>query len=415
MCEPLLPEAAAEARPLGCSSQLKAEKLTLPTERVGLYALARDVTSLVRHMVRGKPVEMHFVAPPDMSVLGSEIHLKQVLLNLLINACKHTEVGSVTVSIEEVPSDAEPAVPHRTTGRPSSLPLPPPPPPDVASWRPVVWQRIRFKVADTGSGVPIRVRETIFDAFEMGPVSSRATSRVQAGTGLGLPLSKALVEKMGGAIQLRCREHGGSEFSFELHMVVVPAGARGDEMTSAALEAYPPELAVAAGGTVAGRTAAAAAMAATPKSCASSLPTHPPLPSKLRILIADDQRLNQKMLERRLGNLLDSPLFTFAETAEKALMLLTHGNFDVAILDELYGNDEGAMTGLQLTRAIRAAGLRCARGGGDLPLIGSTGNASDEAHLAAALAAGQLTVWGKPAPAPQQMANDLQRALVSGE
>ena len=83
----------------------------------------------------------------------------------------------------------------------------------------------------------------------------------------------------------------------------------------------------------------------------------------------------------------------------------------LAILDEIYGNDRAnALTGRQLTCAIRTAGLRSGRGG-ELPIIGATGNETED-FVAAALAAGQCAVWGKPAPSKEQMLQDLRRALV---
>ena len=104
---------------------------------------------------------------------------------------------------------------------------------------------------------------------------------------------------------------------------------------------------------------------------------------------------------------------TFATTGEEALAKLREGVFDLAILDEIYGNDiEGPrLTGLQLTRAVRANGITSGSRGGPLPIIGSTGM-EDAEHVAAALAAGQLTAWGKPSPPKERMREDLRRALL---
>ena len=135
-----------------------------------------------------------------------------------------------------------------------------------------------------------------------------------------------------------------------------------------------------------------------------------PLPEALRVLLADDLSLNTKLLSRRLGRLLVHPAFTFATTGEEALELLAHHVYDLVILDEIFGNDnEGALTGTQVTRAIRAKGIQSGLGGA-LPIIGSTVNEA-EGHNERAMEAGQMAVWGKPLPADDRMACDLRRAF----
>lgn len=371
-------------------TKLKAGKLTLAADVMVLDELAAAATLLVRHLVRSTNVRLHWMGLPGARVIGSEFHIKQVLLNLLTNACKHTGTGSITLRVTEV-SDAH-ADAHRGDAATQ---------PGAGS---SAWRRIQFTVADTGSGVPMRVRDKIFDAFEQG-----MASKVHAGTGLGLPLCRGLVEAMGGTIALCCPDDGGSEFSFELTMAdVTPepvASAASDSATDgrAVME-------MALGGNAAPQPAAR-------RSGDSSQPAadaaDAALPHGARILLADDVVLNQKMLARRLRQLLRDPDFTYASTGEEALSLLTAGQYDLAILDEIYVNNwEGALTGLQLTRAIRAAELR-APSGEPLPIIGSTGN-EDAAYVAEALSAGQLAVWGKPAPSAARMVDDLQRALVCG-
>jgi len=234
--------------------------------------------------------------------------------------------------------------------------------------------RICFSVADTGPGVPAHVREKIFHEFEQGHVS-----KVHAGTGLGLALCRDMVSAMGGSIRLECPPDGGSQFSFELTMAIAPTEPEGEARWSApaALE-----------------------------------PMMAPLPAGLRILLADDKPINTKMLALRLSKLLVDPKFTFAVTGEGALELLSTQTFDLAVLDEIYGNDNpDALTGIKLTHAIREAAVQSGQGG-ELPIIGSTGNEAT-AHNEAAFAAGQIAVWGKPLPSSKSIERDLQRALCS--
>jgi two-component system, sensor histidine kinase len=229
--------------------------------------------------------------------------------------------------------------------------------------------QIRFTVSDTGAGVPMHLRKRIFDEFEQG-----VASKVHAGTGLGLPLCRALVEAMGGSISMSCPESGGSKFSFELAMACADIKHAPISSTS------PPSKAKA------------------------------PLPEGLRILLADDQPLNIKILSQRLKRILKAPVFTTARTGEEALELLTRGSYDLAILDEIFGNDnDAALTGLGVTAAVREAGIKSGLGG-ELPIIGATGNETPR-HTEMARSIGQAAVWGKPPPDPDKMVQDLRRVL----
>lgn len=239
-------------------------------------------------------------------------------------------------------------------------------------------RRIRFTVADTGPGVPEHKRTTIFEEFEQASV-------VHAGTGLGLPLCTALVHEMGSSISLECPPSGGSIFSFELSLPPAPP----------ICAAAPP--------------------------CATSLredappasDDDAPLPSGLRVLIADDMPLNCKLLAFKLGKLLPQPECTMAHSGEEALEKLRRDPpYDVMILDNLFGNDAGLLTGLDVTKQVRKADIRAACGAA-LPIIGASGNEGG-AHNEAAFAAGQCAVWGKPLPADKAILQDFRRLLHAG-
>lgn len=154
------------------ASRLKAETLIeRAVESVSQFADEHDVT---------------IVAPVTEASLNADgDRLVQVLVNLLSNAVKFSPPDStVTVSVEELPG----------------------------------W--IEFRVKDEGRGVPAAFQEAIFERFQQ---VEAADARAKGGTGLGLPICKAIVEQHGGTIGVDSQEGKGSEFWFRL-----PADTTGD-------------------------------------------------------------------------------------------------------------------------------------------------------------------------------------------
>jgi two-component system sensor histidine kinase/response regulator len=125
---------------------------------------------------------------PDV-VLGDALRIRQVLVNLIANAIKFTLRGEVVVSVEARP---------RKVGK-SELEL-------------------HFSVRDTGIGISREKHEAIFHAFSQGDSS---TTREFGGTGLGLTISKRLIEMMGGRISVESEFQRGSIFSFTTPVSVV--------------------------------------------------------------------------------------------------------------------------------------------------------------------------------------------------
>ena len=125
------------------------------------------------------------------AVKGDPERLRQVLVNLISNAVRHTEHGDIWLRAEEVAG---------TEGRTS----------------------LRFEVKDTGAGITEQVRDHIFQPFSQigGP-----RAEANQGTGLGLPISKKLVELMGGKIDVSSEPGRGSAFSFTAVFESVRAGS----------------------------------------------------------------------------------------------------------------------------------------------------------------------------------------------
>lgn len=117
-------------------------------------------------------VPLHFIGDPN--------RLKQVLLNLIGNAIKFTEKGEVVVRVIQDPDATQPGT-------------------------------LRFMVSDTGIGIPAEKLEGVFERFVQ---ADSSMTRKYGGTGLGLTISKRLVELMGGRIRVESIEGKGSTFSF---------------------------------------------------------------------------------------------------------------------------------------------------------------------------------------------------------
>lgn len=124
------------------------------------------------------------------SILGDLTRLRQILVNLIVNAVKFTDKGEVLVTISQ-----------RSGKHPDSLPL------------------IHFSVRDTGIGIPAERAGTLFRAFSQIDVS---TSRKYGGTGLGLAICHRLVYLMGGRIWVESTLGHGSDFQFEIPLLESP-------------------------------------------------------------------------------------------------------------------------------------------------------------------------------------------------
>jgi PAS domain S-box-containing protein len=127
-------------------------------------------------------------------LLGDPARLNQIILNLVGNAVKFTNKGTITVAAELLAEDDSQAT-------------------------------VRFSVTDTGIGISETKLSHIFENFEQ---ASSSTARVFGGTGLGLAIVKQLVEKQGGIVEVKSTVGQGSTFSFILGFVKTNAEAQGE-------------------------------------------------------------------------------------------------------------------------------------------------------------------------------------------
>jgi two-component system sensor histidine kinase ChiS len=159
-------------------SRLRHRDLPLRRQPVDLRTLAETVLTVMRPLAQGKPVELQNEIPADLPpALGDEDRLQQILFNLVGNAIKFTDRGTVRITA---------ASRHG---------------------------RLEVTVADTGIGIPEALQGRIFQSFEQADASD---ARAFGGAGLGLAITKQLVELHGGAIAVESAPGAGSRFWFTL-------------------------------------------------------------------------------------------------------------------------------------------------------------------------------------------------------
>lgn len=171
-------------------SKIEAGKLYIDSQPFDLHALINSVCYMLEPMGETKGLSVSCNVDPDtpFSLNGDKPHIRQVLINLISNAIKFTDKGTVNLHVYQVAG---------------SLQKP----------------RIRFDIKDTGIGISAEDQQKIFENFTQADASS---SRSYSGTGLGTTISRDLVELMGGTISLKSEIGKGSTFWFELQFEVVP-------------------------------------------------------------------------------------------------------------------------------------------------------------------------------------------------
>jgi len=175
-------------------SKIEANMLDVEHVRTPLVPFVAQIESLMRPRARSKNLEFYieYVGPVPETVQTDPTRLRQVLINLMGNAVKFTDSGSVRLVVKQ----ADP--PSSTTTSPESGCL-------------------QFDIIDTGIGLSLEQMNRLFQPFSQGEAS---TTRQYGGTGLGLAISRRIVEKLGGSITVHSALGIGSTFT-----VVVAVGS----------------------------------------------------------------------------------------------------------------------------------------------------------------------------------------------
>lgn len=170
-------------------ARIEAGKMELKFEEVHLSEMIHSVFSTAKGLVKEKPIQLIEMVPPDMpTIRGDTMRVRQVLLNLISNAAKFTEEGSITV---------ETRVQKAPNGKLEAL----------------------INVTDTGPGISLEGQEKLFKAFSQ--VDGSAT-RKTGGSGLGLSICANLVQLHGGRIGVTSEEGKGSTFWFTMPLFHQP-------------------------------------------------------------------------------------------------------------------------------------------------------------------------------------------------
>ncbi|MEO1132599.1 MAG: response regulator [Cyanobacteria bacterium J06639_1] len=280
-------------------SKIEAGKMELAPVTFDFQQFLQTTIEICRVRSRAKPIDflVELNEPLPETITADELRLRQVLLNLLSNAIKFTDRGWVKFAI------ASTELPREGVNGDTQF-------------------RLRFVVEDSGIGIEPAAIDTIFLPFEQ----STQSSDFSQGTGLGLTISQRIVALMGSTIEVSSRPHIGSTFSFTIDIPgraaqpvksdrAVPMSRAGDRAPAPASE---PEV-------------------------TTSTSDQP-----LRILLAEDNRVNQKIakkLMQRLGYSID-----IVENGLEAIAALRREPYDVILMDVMMPE----MDGLEATRAICA-------------------------------------------------------------
>ena len=254
-------------------------------------------------------------------VNGDQVHLMQIFSNLVSNAVKYTqEGGKIQFLVEECETKSS------------------------------VYAKYRFLVSDNGMGMSADFKDTIFDAFTR--AESSLTNKIQ-GTGLGMAITKNLVEAMGGTIDVDSELGQGSCFEVLMDLKIAED-----------------------------RTVALAAQEETDEQDGNIL-------QGMRFLCAEDNELNAEILTELLK--IEGAECTICENGEEILKAFEQsapGDYDMILMDV----QMPVMNGYEATKAIRRSSHKLAK---TIPIIAMTANAFSE-DIQHSLAAGMNAHVSKP-------------------
>lgn len=174
-------------------AKIAAGKLDVQMETIALRPFLMDVTTEMESLANEKGLSLSLTLGAALPPLRADpTHLRQILINLIGNACKYTDFGVIAVRA---------AVSDET---------------DSPRLRAVANRRwLCISVTDSGPGIPLVDHERIFEEFEQVGAGPRTYSD-RRGTGLGLPISRRLAEAMGGDVTLESEPGKGSTFTLWL-------------------------------------------------------------------------------------------------------------------------------------------------------------------------------------------------------
>jgi len=247
-------------------SKIEARRLDLDPIPFNLHHCIDDLMTLLALKAHEKNLELlnHIASDVPNGLIGDPTRLRQILINLLGNAIKFTQDGEVLLEVKLVKTNQ-----------------------DIIE--------LQFSITDTGIGIPVQKQVTIFQPFAQ---ADGSTTRRYGGTGLGLTISKNLIEMMGGEIWIESEEGKGTTFHFKIPFT---------SATDAQLHYLPAVLADLHG---------------------------------IKALVVDDNSTNRRILEAQLKAW--HMHATLVSSAPEAMELLSSGwRFELALLDVMMPDIDG--------------------------------------------------------------------------
>ena len=288
-------------------SKIENGSMDLKMEPMNLGAQIEKILTVIRPRIEKKNQNLTVQSDGTAleSVLGDAVRFRQILMNLLSNAVKYTpDYGEITLVIHEKDRNEQK-------------------------------RRYQFVVADSGIGMTPEFLEHIFDPFSR---EEEIAEKIQ-GTGLGMAITKSIVDAMGGTIQVESTPGKGSRFSVELSFEACPENAKEKESAEDRIE--------------------------EPKEGMANL-------SGMRFLCAEDNELNAEILTAMLE--LEGAQCTIYENGKllaDAFENVKQGDYDAVLLDV----QMPVMNGYETARRIRSSQNTL---GKTIPIIAMTANAFSE-------------------------------------
>ena len=288
-------------------SKLEADEMVLEETPFNLSSIVEEVFAVIEQIAAEQNIRIMWekkeVIHPNL--IGSPAYVKRVMMNILSNAVKYNKKnGCIYISCREIPSEQ----------------------PDMTT--------VEFVCRDTGIGMTDAFQEHIFEPFAQEHTGSRTK---YAGTGLGMPISKKLVEKMGGSITFKSKEGAGTTFLIRVPFKIDLGADKREKQKDISEKSL----------------------------------------KGLHILLAEDNELNMEIAEFMIRN--EGAVVTKAWNGQEAVELFRKsrpGEIDVIIMDIMMP----VMSGYEAAKIIRSMRREDAK---VIPIIAMTANAFTEDRLRA--------------------------------
>ena len=288
-------------------SKLESDEVVLEEIPFNLNSISEEILGVIEHMATEQNIRIIWEEKEvtHWNLIGSPVHVKRILMNILSNAVKYNkENGYVYISCREIPS------------------------------KQTAMTTLEFVCRDTGIGMAEAFQKRIFEPFAQEHAGSRTKF---AGTGLGMPITKKLVEKMGGTISFESKEGTGTTFVIRIPFQIdadMKDRNETEEKTETSIQG-------------------------------------------LHVLLTEDNELNMEIAEFVLQN--EGAVVTKAWNGQKAVDIFRKnrpGEFDVILMDIMMP----VMNGYEAAKLIRSLDREDAK---VIPIIAMTANAFTEDKMRA--------------------------------